>query len=73
MAIKAQPTLRGFNAYVLARLVEARGLTVAEVAAWMIEQWIDQNMELLEARYGVSVASFEQARTREQDPSGSGE
>lgn len=39
--LSPQVTLRGRNAWVLQVLLEARGGSLPEVAAWVIDQWID--------------------------------
>lgn len=70
MTVKPQPTLHGYNAWVIRRLVEVRGTSPAEVAAWILDHWIDDNDELLEQRYGIRREDF--LRRENVVPIGSG-
>jgi hypothetical protein len=61
MAFKPQPTIQGYNAWVLERLVEARATSPAEVTAWIIDRWIEANRQLLAAEYGITRDQFQRA------------
>jgi hypothetical protein len=52
--VKPQPTLKGYNAFVINNLVELKGHTAAEVVAWMVERWIDSNGEFLAEEFGIT-------------------
>ncbi len=69
MVLKPQPTLKGYNAWVVARLVEAKGITQAEVAAWIIDRWVDGNGRLLADEYGISREHFRRHGKIVQHPS----
>jgi hypothetical protein len=60
--IKAQPTLRGFNAYVVGSLAHVRGVGLAETASWIIDQWINDNFEDLKDRYGISLDRYQESQ-----------
>lgn len=57
--IKPQPTLKGYHAWVLQTLVLNWGLPQAEVAAWVIQNWIFENDEKLR-KYGISFEAYQQ-------------
>ena len=40
LSLKPQPTLKGYYAWVISRMVEIDGKTPAEIAARMVEEWI---------------------------------
>jgi hypothetical protein len=50
---KPQPTIRGYNAWVFRRLLEARGDGSGPLAEWIIDRWIEQNRELLANEYDI--------------------
>lgn len=53
-----QPSLRGRNAWVLDKLLTLRGTNPAEVAAWIIDQWIDgQGRDYLKT-YNIDLRDF---------------
>ena len=62
MTIKPQPTLRGYSAWALERLVEARDISLAEGAAWILERWIDEQNDYLATRYRISIETFMESR-----------
>jgi len=71
--VKPQPTLRGFTAWALLRLVEARGVSLAEGAAWVLERWFDEQDEYLERKYGITIDEFKKdadRAKRQREPSG---
>jgi hypothetical protein len=53
-AVKAQPSFNGYNAFVINNLVESKGITPAEVVAWMVDRWIDGNRKFLEEEFNIS-------------------
>lgn len=57
--LKPQPTLRGYVAWAFQQVVESRGVTLAEGAAWTVEQWVAQNEDLLKTEYGVTLERFQ--------------
>lgn len=59
--LKAQPSLRGWSAWVVGEIVRQRQQTVAEVTSRIIEDWIDSNYEYLSSRYNISLQDFETA------------
>lgn len=52
--VKAQPSFNGYNAFVINNLVESKGITPAEIVAWMVDRWIDGNRKFLEEEFGIS-------------------
>lgn len=68
--IKAQPTLRGFNAYVVDSLANVRGVGLAETASWIIDQWITENFEHLRDRYGISLDRYKESQITGTSPLG---
>lgn len=52
--VKAQPSFNGYNAFVINNLVESKGITPAEVVAWMVDRWIDGNRKFLEEEFNIS-------------------
>ena len=61
MPFKPQPTILGYNAWVMERLVRARGTNPAEATAWVIDRWIEGSQDLLLSRYGISRDQFQAA------------
>jgi len=59
MAFKPQPTIAGYNGWVMERLVDARATNPAEVTAWVIDRWIEMNRQLLSSDYGISRDQFQ--------------
>lgn len=57
-SLRPQPSLKGFVAFAVSRFVEARGTTVADAAAYMIERWVDDNYDMLKDRYKIDVEAF---------------
>ncbi len=55
---KPQPTLKGYSAWVINRLIEAKAITSAEVTAWIIERWIDENAKFLSEEFGIARQEF---------------
>ena len=56
--IKPQPTLKGYSAWVVNRLVEAKGITQAEAVAWILDRWIDANRGFLEEEFEITRAQY---------------
>lgn len=56
--VKPQPTIKGYSAWVFERLVEAKGLSPAEIAWWMIDRWVDENQKFLEGKFGITRKAF---------------
>jgi hypothetical protein len=56
--IKAQPTIRGYNCFVVNKLVNSKGITPSEVVAWIVDRWIDDNRPFLEAEFGITRQQF---------------
>ena len=44
---KVQLTLRGYEAFVLDRLMEEKGHSLADVASFVVELWVDGNEKYL--------------------------
>jgi hypothetical protein len=55
---KLQTTLTGFTSWSIAKLAELKGKTQAEIASYLIERWIDENMEYLASR-GITNEKFD--------------
>jgi hypothetical protein len=53
-----QPSLRGRNAWVLEQLLRIRGTNQAEVAAWVIDQWIDGPGREYLRSYDIDIRDF---------------
>lgn len=59
--LKPQPTLKGYYAWVVMELVKRNGESPAEVAQWMIREWIhDKDHELI--KYGISWKLYQKRR-----------
>jgi len=56
---KPQPTLSGYAAWVFRALVAKEGKTPAEVAEWVIEDWIRRNGKLLVEEYAISRDNYQ--------------
>ena len=59
---KPQPTIRGYNAWVLDRLVRAKGTTLAEITAWVVDRWIDENRAFLASEFDITRDQFQRPR-----------
>ena len=70
--VKPQPTLKGYSAWVFIRLVEAKGRTPAEISAWIMERWIDENGKFLSEEFGISREQFQRRGKVVQHPSSRG-
>lgn len=57
-----QPTLRGYNAWVVKKLMAARGDGPGPTAAWIIDRWITENKEALARDYDIRNEDFRSAR-----------
>ena len=57
--VKPQPTLKGYVAWAFLEFIAARGVTQAEGAAWIVDQWIQENQETLLKEYGIDPAKFQ--------------
>lgn len=67
--VKPQPSLRGVTAWMFMKLVQKRGVTQAELAAWVIERWFDEHRDWL-AELGITQEQFElETSIREGQPS----
>ena len=58
MALKPQPTVKGYSAWVLGQLVEAKATTLAEVTEWVIDRWVDENRDFLASEFGIKREEF---------------
>lgn len=58
---KPQPTILGYNAWVMESLVRARGTNPAETTAWVIDRWIEGNQQLLLSQYGIDRDQFQRS------------
>jgi len=56
--LKVQTTLRGYDAWVIEKLMARRGQALADVANYLFSRWIDDNADYLEQRYGLSHEKF---------------
>jgi hypothetical protein len=56
--MKPQPTLKGYDAWVVDQLVKAKGITQAEVVAWICDRWVDSNRGFLEEEFGITRAQY---------------
>ena len=54
---KPQPTLRGYPAWVLLEWSSRKGPTVSELAADLLNRWIEENQEYLASR-GLGEEDF---------------
>jgi hypothetical protein len=52
--LKAQPTIRGYNHWVVSQLMEGKGISPAEAVAWIVDRWVDDNRAFLEEEFGLS-------------------
>ena len=63
--LKIQTTLRGYNAWVVQRLVEIKHEPLADVASYLFTRWIDDNETFL-AKYGLTTAHFHDEEERRE-------
>jgi len=66
---KPQPTLIGFNAWVFNGLVAARGEATGPTAKWIIDRWIEANLELLAEKYGIKREDYQRKAKIVRHPS----
>lgn len=64
--IKPQPSLRGLNAWVFAKLLQRMGTNAADGAAWVIDRWIHENESLLKQKYNIDFDAY--FRQNESEP-----
>lgn len=57
-SVKAQPTFNGYNAFVINNLVDSKGITPAEIVAWMVDRWVDANRKFLEEEFGITRGQY---------------
>lgn len=60
-----QPTLRGYNAWVVKKLMAARGEGPGPTATWIIDRWISENKETLADDYEIRNEDYRNARVIE--------
>ena len=53
-----QPTLEGYDAWVLKQLCAATGKLPSRAAAWIINRWITESSDFLETQYGITNKDF---------------
>jgi hypothetical protein len=58
--VKIQATVSGLPAWALERLAGAKGQSAAEIANYVINRWIDDNLDYL-ARFGIDLEEFGKA------------
>jgi uncharacterized protein YgfB (UPF0149 family) len=58
--LKMQATLKGFSAFALEKLAEKKGQTLADVANYLFELWVDKNKDFLKG-FGITQEQFELA------------
>lgn len=52
--LKPQPTIRGYNHWVVCQLMEGKGISAAEAVAWIVDRWVDDNRPFLDDEFGLS-------------------
>jgi hypothetical protein len=52
--VKPHPSFNGYSAFVINNLVVSKGITPAEVVAWIVDRWIDGNRKFLEEEFSIS-------------------
>lgn len=57
--MKVQTTVNGYSAWVLQRLAEEKGETIAEIAKVAIDRWVDDNRSYL-SRMGVTRKEYKE-------------
>jgi hypothetical protein len=62
--LKPQPTLKGYYAWVISKVVEVDGKTAAEITARIIEDWVDSRSEMLAQEYAASRKVFTKSQVR---------
>lgn len=60
--LKIQGTVRGYTAWVVERLMAAKGQTLSDVTQYIFERWIDDNGEFLKSAFNLSHADFRAER-----------
>ncbi|MEA2465362.1 MAG: hypothetical protein QOJ98_3109 [Acidobacteriota bacterium] len=55
--IKVQTTLKGYNAWVIQRLMELKREPMADITNYVFTRWIDDNPDFL-ARFGLTLEHF---------------
>lgn len=67
--MKVQTTLTGYSAWIIERLAEGKGQTIAEVMKYLIERWVDENQPFLEMRGITREDFFKGQEKKKQRPS----
>ena len=52
--LKAQPTIRGYNHWVVCQLMEGKGISAAEAVAWIVDRWVDDNPAFLGEEFSLN-------------------
>lgn len=60
--LKPQPTLKGYYAWVISKMVEVDRKTAAEITAKIVEDWIDGKSKVLANEYAISRKVFAQGQ-----------
>ncbi len=60
VAPKPQPTLKGYTAWAFNQLMRRKRLGRAEIAAWIIDRWIDEDSEGYLAKRGITFEALEE-------------
>jgi len=55
--LKVQTTLRGYDAWIVEKLMELKGQPLADIANYLFSRWVDENSEYLQ-RFGLSHERF---------------
>lgn len=58
--LKTQVTIKGYNHWVVGKLMEAKGIPAAEAVAWVVDRWVDQNRAFLDEEFGLSRDGYRQ-------------
>jgi len=55
--LKLQTTVRGYSAWVIDQLMIQKGETLADVAKYVLDRWVDDNAEFLD-QFAISRQNF---------------
>lgn len=58
---KMQATLDGYLGWAFVRLVERTGEKSADIAKWIVREWLEQRADHLRDEYGISRDEWERA------------
>lgn len=64
--VKPQPTIKGYSGWAFSRVIEVLGLTQAEGAAHLITLWLNENRDLLDREFHISVGRYLEQKERDE-------